>query len=193
MTRPRISLGVMCLAVVYLALGLLALRESDALWMSVVMTVTFLGLLTATLQAIAASGGSRRFWVGFVVFGWAFFLAMAYPGASQTLGSMLASTHLINLISAMLRPEVPGRTPGASIIQYTGLGFQYTGLGFNPTSPERFAFLHIAHCYVTALMALLGGWAAVQLAKHQAPPTPDAGKPSAIPGPDRPENGSGLR
>lgn len=183
MTRPRISLGVMCLAVVYLALGFLALRESDAAWMSLVMTVTFLGLLTATLQAIAAPGGSRRFWIGFVVFGWAFFLAMAFPGASQTLGSTLASSQLINLISAMLRPEVPGRTPAVPIIQYTGLGF-------NPTSPERFAFLHIAHCYVTALMALLGGWAAVQLAKHQVPPTPDAGKPPAAPGPDRPENGS---
>jgi hypothetical protein len=70
---------VLCVAV---AFG--ALRNTSMLWASAAFTLTALVLLSAILLALRASGRSRSFWLGFIVFGWGHFLLGFWPSREGT-------------------------------------------------------------------------------------------------------------
>jgi hypothetical protein len=170
-SRPGISLATMCLALVYVALGMVALRQSDEAWTSVVVTMTFLTLLAASVRLLGAVGKGRRFWQGFLIFGWGLFAAMMFPGSGGGFGPMLVSSYLLNLISSGLFPDVSQPAgAGPAVVQYVGLRFR-------PLSPERHAFLLMGHCYITLLGAVFGGALAVSFARSQEKP---AGQGAAL-------------
>jgi hypothetical protein len=153
----RFSIAMLCLVPVYVALGLHALRVSDETWTSIVVSVTLLILMTTTLQMIVVTGRPRRFWQGFVLFGWILFATMFFPSSSGGgLGMLLTSSYLLNTISAEVFPSL-SQPAMAPVVQYVGGRMR-------PLSPRHHSFLLIGHCYVTFLMAALGGLLGLALA-----------------------------
>src|SRR5262249_39466286 len=70
MSRLRFSIASLLGLVLFLAVGLAALREATDLWDSAVFTTTVALLLVSVLLAVHRIGRGRAFWLGFAVFGW---------------------------------------------------------------------------------------------------------------------------
>ncbi|MFN0020449.1 MAG: hypothetical protein ACKVP0_19505 [Pirellulaceae bacterium] len=82
MFRFRFSLLHFLIVITFLAVGLGALASGSRLASSGVYTL-YLGLICLALTgAIIVRGESRPFWIGFAVFGWAYFL-LAFESGSQ--------------------------------------------------------------------------------------------------------------
>lgn len=69
MNTLRFSLARMLGAVVLIALGLAALVNAAAWWVSVAFSVVLTVLLIAVAGALCRTGTRRAFWSGFAVFG----------------------------------------------------------------------------------------------------------------------------
>jgi hypothetical protein len=63
--------------VLFVAVGLAALRSASALWVSATFTATVALLSAAALGAMATRGRPRTAWAGLAVFGWVY-LAVAF-------------------------------------------------------------------------------------------------------------------
>ena len=79
MTHFRFSLAQLMGIVLYLSLGLAALRNADTLWASASFTLSILAISTALLGALIRRGRARPVWIGFAVFGWTYLLASTLP------------------------------------------------------------------------------------------------------------------
>jgi hypothetical protein len=99
MRRLRFHIGSLLLAVLVIALGFAALRQSTDLWDSVMLGSVIAALLLGTLLAVHRSGARRAYWLGFTLFGAAYFALNLLP----TLESRLPTTKGWAYLHARLR------------------------------------------------------------------------------------------
>jgi hypothetical protein len=79
MARFQFTLAQLMAALIYLGLGSAALRDADGLWASATFTLSILTISTALVGAFVRRGPARSAWIGFAVFGWAYFLIGVIP------------------------------------------------------------------------------------------------------------------
>ena len=77
MSRPRLSIAGLMVAVAGTACGCAALARPSRFWAGAATLVMLGGLAASLLGAAFRRGQARAFWVGFALFGWGFFLLNA--------------------------------------------------------------------------------------------------------------------
>ncbi|HWE36964.1 MAG TPA: hypothetical protein VG406_10395 [Isosphaeraceae bacterium] len=85
MRRPRFSIASLLGVVVFVAVGLAALRAASPAWDAGLLGVTLGALLVAVLLAVHRADRRRAFWLGFALFGWAYLLVILAPGVEPRL------------------------------------------------------------------------------------------------------------
>jgi WD40 repeat protein len=183
--RLQFSLISLFGLVVVVALACAALVNASPLWASASYTVTLLFLLTATLAAVFRPQ-NRAFWLGFIVFGWAYLFFTFGPWVGGCVAPPLSSGQgLVYLESKLAREDgslssVPFLSDGRLIVSGSGPGtirLWNVATAGQPQEPfgwwvpgARGSFHQIGHSVVSLVMALLGGILACWL--RSKPTTP---------------------
>jgi hypothetical protein len=79
MGRLRFSIASLLGVVLFIAVGLAALRASTDAWDSCILGLDLAVLLTAILLAIHRRDRNRAYWLGFSLFGWVYLLVSLIP------------------------------------------------------------------------------------------------------------------
>ena len=107
--RVRFTIRGLMALVLLLGFGFAALRGATLGWAVASILIALLALCSATLGAVVRCGSSRPSWVGFAIFGWAYFLLHFGPWAEWTTGYSPAhfTTWAIDrLLLSRLDPEL---------------------------------------------------------------------------------------
>jgi hypothetical protein len=96
---PRYNVTSALAALLFVAVGLAALREADELWYGWLFYPTFVLLLVAVLLAALRTGDRRAFWIGFAVFGWGYLSLSLIPSTEPRL---ITTKILLNLYKSTL-------------------------------------------------------------------------------------------
>ena len=96
MRRFRFRLGTLVILIIVLGVGFAALRESNDLWDSGLLTLTLTVLLISILLAVHRTERRRAFWLGFALFGAAYLVMALVP----SLESKLITTKLLAYIDS---------------------------------------------------------------------------------------------
>jgi len=157
MSRIRFSIASLLVAVLFVAVGFAALRESSELWDSGVFTLVLTVLLTSILLAIHRTESRQAFWMGFALFGWTYLALSLVP----SIESRLATTKAL----AYLDSKVPGRPQNFFKLHVTRTisgapGNQVHSVAFSPDG-NRLATssLGTVRLWDATTGRLLGGWA----------------------------------
>ena len=110
MRRIRFTIASLLMLVLFVAVGFAALRESNDLWDSGVLTVTLAALLISILLAVHRTESRRAFWLGFAFFGWIYLVLSLVP----SIESRLMTTKGL----AYLDSKVPGRSSELFTIRF---------------------------------------------------------------------------
>ena len=157
MSRIRFNIASLLVAVLFVAVGFAALRESNDLWDSGLFTLTLTVLLISTLLAIHRSDARRAFWIGFALLGGGYLLLSLVA----SIESRLATTKAL----AYLDSKVPGRSLGVLTIQLVGTrsgssGNQVQAVAFSPQGGQLdTSNLGTVKLWDATTGRLLGGWA----------------------------------
>jgi hypothetical protein len=127
MRRIRFNIASLLVVVLFVAVGVAALRESSDLWESGIFTLALAALLISILLAIHRTAKPQAFWIGFALFGSAYLGFALVP----SIESRLITTKAL----AYLASKVPGRPPEAFTV-----GFSATDLGFPVNRVQTVAF-----------------------------------------------------
>jgi hypothetical protein len=73
MRPPRFSIGSLLTLIAIFAVGLAALRSPSPLWASTTYTVAAVAIVAGVSNAILGRGARRAYWLGFSLFGGAYF------------------------------------------------------------------------------------------------------------------------
>jgi hypothetical protein len=175
---PRFKIRTMLGVVVFVGIAVAALRAADDAWDSSILGLTLLILLTAILLVVHRTDHRRAYWLGFALFGWAYFLASLIP----PIGSRLPTTMGLAFIDS----KIPGReTTISTVWAYTSTAgtTPVQAVAFSPqgntvatssqlgirvwdvTTGKLLAgpngstenFIHIGHSLLALLLAFLGG------------------------------------
>ena len=175
----RLLLGL----VAFFAVGITALLNANEIWYRLLLTATILILTVGTLAAVGRTGPTRYFWVGFVVVGVAYMVAIF--GFQTHTREHLVTNDALQFFHAKVQTTITGsheeileQYPNASdytiigrggVTPAMGMGAGGIGMGrgmagmqigamqFVYTSPERAPFMAIGHLLYTLLFAFLGG------------------------------------
>jgi hypothetical protein len=177
MRRPRFTIASLLGLVVFLAVGLAALRAATDSWDSGVLGVTLTLLMASVLLAVHRTGLGLAYWLGFSLFGWVYLVMSLVPPVEARLPTTKALSYLDSqvpgrsfTVTAVLngwngRPGSPvttiafspdGRSIGSSQGSTVRLWNLATGralAGPNGTSEN---FLRIGHSLLALVMAFLG-------------------------------------
>jgi len=103
MKRFRFHIGTLLLIILFVGIGLAALRESSDLWESGIFATTLGILLISILLAVHRREARRAFWIGFTLIGW-IYLGLTFMPSIE---SRLVTTKAL----AFVKPAVHGRAP----------------------------------------------------------------------------------
>ena len=123
MRRIRFNIASLLIAVLFVAVGFAAQRESNEVWDSGLFTLTLTVLLISILLAIHRSDARRAFWLGFALFGWTYLGLSLVPPIETRLMTTKALTYL------------DSKMPGRSAAVYT-MSLSRTGSG-SPSNQTR--------------------------------------------------------
>jgi hypothetical protein len=103
MRAPRFSIGSLLAMIAILGVGFAAMRSPSPVWASAIYTVAALAIVCAVANAIVGRGARRAYWLGFSLFGGAYFFL--------TLGSNHFVTEpILDLLYPQIAPESPDGT-----------------------------------------------------------------------------------
>jgi hypothetical protein len=146
MRRIRFRIANLLVLVLFLAVGLAALRAATEPWDKALFGGTFVLLLVSVLLAVHRPGRARAFWLGFALFGWAYLVASLVPSVEARLPTTRAL--------AYLDAKVPGRDYAGRELLWDTLTGNVLG-GSGAASPEH--FLRIGHALLALAMGCAGG------------------------------------
>lgn len=178
--RPRASiLGLMCV-VLFIAVGVAALREANDLWASCLFTLTLVVLGLACLGAAFRRGYRRAYYAGFAASGFGYLFLCYAPWAASEVRPHLATEKLLEfggnrrfpapdsnsryLTLKFVESRVAAMSPGQTA-DYDGDGLNdvvFTGGRgrFVPSAGSSEGFKRVGHCLFALVAALVGGIAA---------------------------------
>ncbi len=110
----RFHIGTLVILILTIGVSFAALRESNDLWDSGILTLTIGILLTSILLALHRTERRRAFWIGFALFGWVYLGLTLVPSVE----SRLITTKGL----AYLDSKVPGRSMWLYHVISTGTG-----------------------------------------------------------------------
>jgi hypothetical protein len=163
MRRFRFHLGTIVIVVLFIGVGIAALRESNEIWDSGIFSVTFGVFLVSILLAIHRTERRRAFWLGFALFGWIYLVLTLMPSIEPRL---ITTTALTLLDSNMPRsspagfPDIDYNENGSIdlFVANNTVGRWNSLVG---TSLKRSSgtghFVRIGHSLFAVVAALLGG------------------------------------
>jgi hypothetical protein len=193
MRRFRFSIAGLLGVILFVAVGLAALRSASAQWDGAVFGVTLLILTTSILVAIYRDQARRAFWIGFALFGWVYLAASLIPPVEArlpTTGGLVFLDAKRSRLSpsgmAFADVDADGKMdlliatrPSASTTTARGMaGEIITETIFGYRTPMVISgstahFLRIGHSLLALLIACLGGLVSRRLRASSAPrPTP---------------------
>jgi hypothetical protein len=106
---PRFSIGSLLTVIAILGVGFAALRSPSPVWASAIFTVTAVTLVAAASNAIFGRGARRAYWLGFALFGGAYFyLTMS--------SNQLVTETMLDLLYAHVGPQVPQPPPAPPVL-----------------------------------------------------------------------------
>jgi hypothetical protein len=156
MRRFRFTIASLLVAVLFVAVGFAALRESNDLWDSGIFTLTLTALLVSILLAVHRKEARRAFWLGFALFGWGYLALSLVPSIESRLMTTKGLTYLDS--------KVPGRSLGVFKIQFTGTGSgtpgnQVQAVAFSPDGRQLATSSQgTVRLWNVSTGKLLGGW-----------------------------------
>jgi hypothetical protein len=179
MKRVRFNIANLLEIILVLGVGFAALRESSDLWESWVFTLTLIALLISILLAVHRTESSRAFWIGFVLFGWAYLVLALVPSIESRLMTTKGLAYLrsklserslkINTVqhtgSWSLAPRNQVQSPGNNAAGNDGIVVSHEVWLFDRTSGRRLNgwngttknFVRIGHSLFALLLGMLGG------------------------------------
>jgi hypothetical protein len=167
--RLRVTIRGLSVLVLLLGFGFAALRGATLGWATASILAALLTLCASTLGAVVRGGPSRPAWLGFAIFGWAYFLLHFGPGAEWKRGYSPAhfTTWAIDgLLLPRLAPELEeGRAVGG-VEEFVILRSGKSGSFFCAAS----------HALASLLFGLLGS--ALGLALSRRDDRPEVGHPA---------------
>jgi hypothetical protein len=173
MSRLRFSLASLLLAVTMVAFTSAALRYSNDLWSHAALNLSGVVLLVAILMAMLSQSTCRAFWLGFSLFGWAYFLASVGPW-SPYFGERLLTTSLLARVERHFDHEQAwAQSNGSSAAYIDALVLKRFSLGSvildspTPQTPVK----TIGHSAIALLFGLLGGLIAVVVQGRRPAPS----------------------
>jgi hypothetical protein len=92
MTRPRIRVRNLLIAVAITGTGIAALRDASAVWINVLFTGVGLSCMFAILAVIYRRESARAWWVGYALGGWSYLAIVYGPWAHDHVAQRLATT-----------------------------------------------------------------------------------------------------
>ncbi len=145
--RLRISIRDLLTLVLFIGVGIAALRGATAIWASVMILAALGAICLATVGAALIRGAARPAWLGFAVFGWAYFLLCLSPwGGEYGLGPARFLSRAANGLLLQIDPglvEMP-------------VGGQEEFLVFTGTGRSRSFYHGVFHALMTVLFASIG-------------------------------------
>jgi hypothetical protein len=155
MKRIRFNIASLLVVVLFFGVGFAALRESNDLWDSGLVSLTLGALLISILLAVHRSEAKRAFWIGFALFGWSY---LALPIVPAIESSLLTTKAL-----AYLDSKVPGRPAVLGVrLAFTGSGApsnQLQAVAFGPDGKQlATSRLGAVKVWDAATGRLLGGF-----------------------------------
>jgi hypothetical protein len=109
MRRLRFRIASFLVVVVFLGLGMGALRGGDEAWDAAVFGIAILMLALAPILAVHRSGGRRAFWLGFALVGGTSLTCSLIPPVE----ARLPTTKLLSWLDT----KIPGREPAAGAVR----------------------------------------------------------------------------
>jgi hypothetical protein len=123
------------------------------IWARSVFTLTLAVLTAATIGVATSSSRGRPFWLGFMVFGWCYFLLHFGPLAN---GPRLLTTELILKLQEWLDPNFTAASPTAYGYTTTVSGYSTFQSG-RTSDPLTSSFQVIAHSNLMLVAGIVGG------------------------------------
>jgi len=102
MRRIRFTIANLLVVVLFVAVGVAALRESSDIWDSGLFSLTLGILLISILIAVHRTESRRAFWIGYALFGWIYVGLSLVPSVEPRLITTRALSYLDS--------KVPGRS-----------------------------------------------------------------------------------
>jgi hypothetical protein len=127
MARYRFHIGSILTVVLFVAIGVAALREASDLWESGVFSLTVATLLFSILLAMHRTQEKRAFWLGFALFGCVYLALTSIP----SFGSRLLTTRALTFLDSKI-----GRQQVVSYV--VGLNTPTINYGSSPASSNYF-------------------------------------------------------
>jgi hypothetical protein len=147
--RLRISIRGLIALVLLVGFALAALRGASLGWATASILMALLALCTATLGSLTRSGPRRAPWLGFAVFGWAYFLLHFGPWSQWVSGygpARFTTWAIDGLILPRLDPELES---GIAVAAQEGFITLRSGRGGS-------FFCAVSHALVSLLFGLTG-------------------------------------
>ena len=163
MSRRRFTITGLMAVVLFLAVGMAALKNPTELWASAIFTAVLGLLLFAVLGVSFGRGAVRRHWAGFGVFGWGYlcfvFTTTSLPPPPP------ASTKLFKLLERPVSPPPAKQAMimkadyirmDATVIYLNGKMMQPSSGSPPPDDSESLALHQFGHSLAAVMIALLG-------------------------------------
>lgn len=148
------------LAIAFLATGL---ANASIIWASLSLTLAFFGLLFGVLGLIFRRNEKRAYWIGFVLFGFAYAVAMYAPGFDRVLGQRLVTTKILGYLEPVIR-----RTDASALNSVLGMSAAHVAT--DPVQeavlrwvPQWDHFQQVGHSTFAIMLACIGGGLAHRL------------------------------
>ncbi len=151
MRKIRFPIAGLMIAVLIIALGLAALRNSSESWAGALFLLTCAVLTLAIVGVVCRDGTERGWWLGFALFGWGYLLLAFWSSLD------LPTTALLHSLQARLNPTIGRGAGGLQSVQFSGVLDRDVGM------PPIVPFKQTVHCLFALLAAITGGTASCLL------------------------------
>jgi hypothetical protein len=161
--RLRVTIRQLITLVLFVGFALAALRGANPGWAAASILASLSILCTAILGAVIGDGRTRSQWIGFALFGWAYFLLHFGPWVDWKRGygpSRFTTWAVVSLVLPQLDPELDGSE---------FFGGQEEFVIFRPRRGAAF-FCSAFHALASLMFGMLGSVIGFTLSGHRDEP-----------------------
>ncbi len=167
----RFSLSSLLAVVCFAAVGSAALADATDLWRQIIVTLTIVCLLFASLAAVFSRGRPRVFASGFALTGWVY-LAIAFVSVFGLRDDLLTDK-AIHWLGETIHKEnqVAGASQAYADFDNDGMLDLFVSMGngtFTQATKSLPNLTSIGHALWTVVVGWLGGVVALWLRRHQS-------------------------